>query len=149
MVALLTPGHAPGHLAFHLPRFGMLLAGDMVSTLSSVIVAPPDGNLRHYTASLRRLLALPLRLLLPSHGGPSARPDVTLQTALDHRSERERQLLTALESGPRSMEELVAEVYRGVPRELWHLAALQLRGNLEALREEGVVAERGEQWLRN
>jgi glyoxylase-like metal-dependent hydrolase (beta-lactamase superfamily II)/8-oxo-dGTP pyrophosphatase MutT (NUDIX family) len=143
MHALLTPGHAPGHLVFHLPDYGLLLAADMVSTLSSVLVAPPDGNLREYLASLRRLQSLPLRLLLPAHGGPSARPDRVLQDALDHRLEREKQLLAALADGERTLADLVPEVYLGVPRDLWALAELQLLGNLEKLRDEGTVVCRG------
>jgi glyoxylase-like metal-dependent hydrolase (beta-lactamase superfamily II)/8-oxo-dGTP pyrophosphatase MutT (NUDIX family) len=143
MHGLLTPGHAPGHLAFHFPHLGLLLAADMVSTLSSVLVAPPEGNLRDYLASLRRLQTLPLRLLLPAHGGPSTRPEQVLGDALAHRLERERQLLDALGSGPRMLAELVPEVYRGVPRELWSLAELQLRGNLDKLLVEGTVVCRG------
>lgn len=144
--AHLTPGHAPGHLAFRFPEYGVLLAADLVSTLSSVIVAPPDGNLRDYLASLRRMQAVPLRLLLPSHGGPSSRPAQVLADALEHRLERERQLLAALAAGPRTLAELVPEVYRGVPRDLWSLAEMQLVGNLEKLRDEGRVRLDGDRW---
>lgn len=147
MAAVLTPGHAPGHLAFHLPDYGVLLAGDLVSTLSSILVGPPDGHLATYLASLRRVLPLPLRLLLPAHGGPSARPGQVIQDAIDHRELRERQLLDALAAGPRTPAELVPEVYRGVPADLWRLAEVQLLGNLHKLRDDGVVTCRGEEWL--
>src|SRR5262249_15889060 len=63
--ALHTPGHAPGHLAFYEPRYRLLLAGDMVSTLSSIVIAPPDGDLTVYLNSLRRLVTYDCRLLLP------------------------------------------------------------------------------------
>lgn len=144
MQGLLTPGHAPGHLVFYLPKYQLLLAGDMVSTLSSILVAPPDGNLRQYLASLHRLVPLPLRLLLPAHGGPSARPTTVLQDAIEHRMQREAHLLEVLASGARTLTELVPEIYRGVPQELWPLAELQLLGNLHKLREEGRVFTHGE-----
>src|SRR5262249_33001183 len=72
--ALHTPGHAPGHLAFHEPAYQLLFTGDMVSTLSSVVIAPPEGDLAAYLESLRRLAGYPARLLLPAHGPVSARP---------------------------------------------------------------------------
>src|SRR5260370_20868704 len=75
--ALYPPGLAPGHLAFYEPHYQLLFAGDLISTLSSVVIAPPDGELALYLASLRRLLALPARLLLPPHGratGPAGVP---------------------------------------------------------------------------
>ncbi len=139
MIGLLMPGHAPGHLVFHLPDYGLLLAGDIVSTLSSVLVAPPDGNLREYLASVRRLQTLDLRLLLPAHGGPSSRPARLLQDTLEHRQLRERMLLDALGQGMQFLADLVPEVYRGVPPDLWSLAELQLLGNLLKLRDEGIV----------
>src|SRR5207237_720111 len=66
--ALHTPGHAPGHLAFYEPHYRLLFAGDMVSTLSSVVIAPPEGDLVVYLRSLERLRTLDCRLLLPGHG---------------------------------------------------------------------------------
>src|SRR5439155_26347356 len=72
--ALHTPGHAPGHLAFHEPRYRLLFAGDMISTLSSVVIAPPEGDLVTYLQSLQRLRTVDCRLLLPAHGNASAQP---------------------------------------------------------------------------
>src|SRR5205823_1515644 len=80
--AIHTPGHASGHLAFYEPRYQLLFAGDMVSTVSSVVIAPPDGDLAVYLDSLRRLLTLECRLLLPSHGSPSANPHQVIEACL-------------------------------------------------------------------
>jgi len=93
--AVLTPGHAPGHLVFYEPHYRLLFAGDMVSTSSSVVIAPPEGDLAAYLDSLRRLQALPARLLLPAHGGPTPRVQVALKDCLEHRRQREEQLLAA------------------------------------------------------
>src|SRR5262249_46427149 len=96
-----TPGHAAGHLSFHEPRYQLLFVGDMVSTQSSVVIAPPDGDLTLYLASLHRLRSMACRLLLPAHGSPSARHQFTIDEALAHRAKREEQLLQALKEGPR------------------------------------------------
>jgi glyoxylase-like metal-dependent hydrolase (beta-lactamase superfamily II)/8-oxo-dGTP pyrophosphatase MutT (NUDIX family) len=148
--ALFTPGHAPGHLAFYEPHYQLLFAGDLVSTLSSVVIAPPDGELALYLASLRRLLSLPARLLLPAHGGPSARPGFVIEECIDHRRQREEQLVAALAGGPRRVAELAAEIYRGLPAPLVRFAELQILAGLYKLRDEGraaaVALPDGEAW---
>ncbi|MCI0458261.1 MAG: MBL fold metallo-hydrolase [Gemmataceae bacterium] len=142
--ALHTPGHAPGHLAFYEPRYRLLLAGDMVSTVSSIVIAPPEGELRVYLESLRRLQGLDCRLLLPAHGNVSARPAETLSACLEHRARREGQLVEALRAGPRSIAELATELYRGLAAELLRFARLQIRAGLDKLRQEGRAEPAGE-----
>jgi ribonuclease/clavin/mitogillin len=136
--AIHTPGHAPGHLSFWEPHYRLIFVGDMISMLSSVLIPPPpEGDLAVYLDSLRRLQALPARLLLPAHGSPSARPAFVLEEALNHRREREEQLLQALSAGPRTVHELVMELYRGLPAELMRFAEMQVRAGLHKLRGEG------------
>jgi glyoxylase-like metal-dependent hydrolase (beta-lactamase superfamily II)/8-oxo-dGTP pyrophosphatase MutT (NUDIX family) len=144
--ALHTPGHAPGHLAFYEPRYRLVFAGDMVSTVSSIVVAPPDGELAVYLASLRRLQGYECRLLLPAHGTASARPRETLAEALAHRAKREEQLLTALRTGPRTVPDLLPELYPGLPEGLTRLAELQLLAGLQKLQREGRAASDGDSW---
>jgi glyoxylase-like metal-dependent hydrolase (beta-lactamase superfamily II)/8-oxo-dGTP pyrophosphatase MutT (NUDIX family) len=144
--AVFTPGHAPDHLVFWEPRYRLLFAGDMVSTLSSIIIAPPQGDLAVYLDSLRRLRGLPARLLLPAHGSPSARPAHVLDESIAHRVRREAQLIELLSGGPRRMGELVAEIYRGLPDGSLKLGELQLLAGLEKLRREGRVQQTGEAW---
>lgn len=135
--ALHTPGHAAGHLAFFEPHFGLLFAGDMVSTQSSVVIAPPNGDLAEYLASLRRLQTLPIRQLLPAHGGATARARQVLEEALSHRAKREEMLLAALDKGPRTVSDLARELYRGVPDELMRFANMQVQAGLIKLQREG------------
>ncbi len=139
--ALHTPGHAPDHLVFWDPKYRRLFAGDMVSTLSSIVIAPPQGDLTVYLESLRRLLTYPARLLLPSHGSPSARPTFLLEEALSHRAKRETQLLAALAEGPRRVTEMSREIYRGLPSNLMQLGELQLLAGLRKLERESRVVE--------
>jgi glyoxylase-like metal-dependent hydrolase (beta-lactamase superfamily II)/8-oxo-dGTP pyrophosphatase MutT (NUDIX family) len=137
LTALFTPGHAPGHLAFHEADRGLLFIGDLVSTLSSIIITPNDGDLAVYLDSLQRMRKVPTRMLLPAHGPPSTRPDHVLSEALAHRREREEQLLAALADGARSINELALEMYRGLPARLLRLAELQIEAGLIKLEREG------------
>jgi glyoxylase-like metal-dependent hydrolase (beta-lactamase superfamily II) len=145
--ALLTPGHAPGHLAFFEPFYRLLFTGDMVSTLSSVVIAPPEGDLVLYLQSLRRLQGLPSRLLLPAHGPASARPAAVLDDCLAHRATREQQLLEALGPTPRRVADLAMDLYRGLPSHLMPLAELQTVAGLDKLRREGRVRQVGDGWV--
>jgi glyoxylase-like metal-dependent hydrolase (beta-lactamase superfamily II)/8-oxo-dGTP pyrophosphatase MutT (NUDIX family) len=135
--AVHTPGHAPGHLAFYEPHYRLLFAGDMVSTVSSVVIAPPDGDLEVYLRSLERLRGYDARLLLPSHGGASAQPRQTITDTIAHRMKREEQLLAALGPEPRTVGDLAVELYKGLPPPLMRFAELQLQAGLEKLRREG------------
>jgi glyoxylase-like metal-dependent hydrolase (beta-lactamase superfamily II)/8-oxo-dGTP pyrophosphatase MutT (NUDIX family) len=137
--ALHTPGHAPGHLIFWEESYRLLFAADLVSMLSSVVIAPPEGDLTVYLASLRRAQALPARLLLPAHGGASARPAAVLAEALEHRRQREEQLRAALAAGPRTVAELTREIYRGLPEKLMALAEAQVLAGLLKLQGEGAA----------
>lgn len=146
-----TPGHDPGHLVFWEASYRLLFVADMISTISSIIVAPPQGDLAQYLDSLRLLQRFPARLLLPAHGSPSARAAFLIQEALAHRETREQQLLEALKAGPRSIAEIVLELYRGLPAKMMPYAELQTLAGLQKLqREERAEPVDGATWqLRN
>ncbi|HXG10149.1 MAG TPA: MBL fold metallo-hydrolase [Gemmataceae bacterium] len=145
--AVYTPGHASGHLAFYEPHYRLLFVADMVSTLSSIVIAPPDGDLTVYLESLWRLRGYEARLLLPAHGSPSPRPQQIIDEALAHRQKREEQLLAALASGPRQVAELAPELYPGLPEPLRRFAELQVLAGLQKLQREGrVETAGGEGW---
>jgi glyoxylase-like metal-dependent hydrolase (beta-lactamase superfamily II)/8-oxo-dGTP pyrophosphatase MutT (NUDIX family) len=134
--AIHTPGHASGHLAFYEPHYRSLFVADMLSTLSSVVIAPPDGDLTAYLDSLERLKKYDCRLLMPAHGSPSARPLETIDEAIAHRRMREEQLLAALASGPRSVPELAEELYKGLPPAMMRFAHWQVLAGLQKLERE-------------
>ncbi len=146
--AIYTPGHAVGHLSFWEPYYRLLFVGDMISMLSSVLIPPPpEGDLAVYLDSLRRLHTFPARLILPSHGSPSARPAFILEQALSHRREREAQLLQALASGPKTVAELAMDLYRGLPADLMRFAEMQIKAGLHKLQGEGrALAVDTERW---
>jgi glyoxylase-like metal-dependent hydrolase (beta-lactamase superfamily II) len=134
-----TPGHAPGHLVFYDPHYRLLFAGDMVSTLCSVVIAPPEGDLAQYLQSLRRLRTYDSRLLLPAHGSPTARPHHVIDQTIAHRLRREHELLAALSTTPRSVPELTQELYKTTPSALMKFAELQVLASLQKLQAEGRV----------
>jgi endoribonuclease LACTB2 len=134
--ALHTPGHASGHLAFFEPYYRLLLAGDVVSTMTSMVIAPPDGDLAVYLQSLQRLRKFPIRLLLPAHGNVSSQPWQTIDDALEHRAKREKQLQDSLLEGPATIDELTARLYRGTPEALMRFARAQTLAGLLKLQAE-------------
>jgi glyoxylase-like metal-dependent hydrolase (beta-lactamase superfamily II)/8-oxo-dGTP pyrophosphatase MutT (NUDIX family) len=139
--AMLTPGHAPGHLCFYEPTYRLLFVGDMASTISSVVITPPEGDITEYLESLRRLRALPARLLLPAHGSVSARPHFVIDEAVNHRRKREGQLVQALAEAPRRVAELAQDLYRGAPAEVMPYAEKQVLAGLLKLEREGRAAK--------
>lgn len=136
-----TPGHAAGHLCFYEPRLRLLFTADMVSTLSSVVIGPPDGDLAVYLQSLNRLRELPTRLLFPGHGNASSRPREVIDEYLAHRAKREEMLVAALGQKPCTVEELLPELYKGTPPDLMRFAEMQLVAGLQKLEREGRVKQ--------
>ncbi len=139
LVALYTPGHRFDHLCFLAPDAGVLFAGDLVAGAGTVVIAPPEGDLADYMASLRRLLALDLRAILPGHGPVIDDPRALLESYIQHREGREAQILRGLAAGDRTVDALVARIYAGVDPALRQAAALSVTAHLEKLAREGRV----------
>ncbi|MGF1579254.1 MAG: MBL fold metallo-hydrolase [Gemmataceae bacterium] len=144
--AIHTPGHAAGHLAFYDPQYQLMFAADMVSPQTSMIIAPPDGDIQIYLESLHKLHSYAMTLLLPSHGMPTSQPHHLLQQAVKHREKREKLLVEALRGRPQSIREMVPDLYKGIPEHLLRLAELQTQAGLIKLRNEGKVEQVGERW---
>ena len=140
-----TPGHARGHVAFHDERTGALITGDMISTLSTIVIDPPDGNMEEYLASLERLSALGPRTLYPAHGPPTQGAVAKLEEYLRHRSEREAKVLeAAAEAG--TLEQVTARAYADTPGFLHPVAARSCLASLEKLEREGSVTRSDQVW---
>jgi glyoxylase-like metal-dependent hydrolase (beta-lactamase superfamily II) len=141
--ALWTPGHARGHLSFYEERTGTLLTGDCVVGFGTVVIAPPEGNMVDYLASLRRYLSLPrLTALMPGHGPVIANARERIEEYLAHRAEREAQIVGHLSGGETTVPRLVEQIYRDVPSSLHALAELSVLAHLEKLEGEGIVSRR-------
>lgn len=131
-----TPGHASGLLAFYDEDSGFLLSGDNVINSSSVVIAPPDGNLKDYLQSLERLKNLPnLRFLCGSHGSAIFDAKGKIENYIAHRFQREQQILTAMKNGANTVPEIVAAVYVDLKPELLKLAEKTVEAHLEKISE--------------
>jgi glyoxylase-like metal-dependent hydrolase (beta-lactamase superfamily II) len=139
-----TPGHTADHLAFRLES-GAVLVGDHVLGRGTSVVTHPEGDLVAYLESLRRVHDLGPSALYCGHGPElTVDPGAVLDYYRAHRAYREDQLLAALIRGPRSVDQLVAEVYAEVPRELWPSAGQSTRATLAKLVAEGRVEPRAD-----
>jgi endoribonuclease LACTB2 len=142
-----TPGHARGHVAFLDEHTGALLAGDMVSTLSTIVIDPPDGDMTDYLRSLEQLRDLGPRTLFPAHGPPTQGAVQKLEAYLAHRREREAKVVEAL-AAPGTLEEVTARAYEDTPTFMLPVAARSCLASLEKLARERRAAFDGQRWKR-
>lgn len=141
-----TPGHAPGHLAFEVVERKALLAGDMISSLSSIVIPSDNGNLLHYLESLEKLRNLQCNLIVPSHGPPYGKGSDPFGQAMAHRRKREEQVVKVLEKGSRTPEEITHILYRGLDNRLFPAARANVRHYLWKLQKEGRADEDDSAW---
>ncbi|MFN0120379.1 MAG: MBL fold metallo-hydrolase [Blastocatellia bacterium] len=138
--AIWSPGHARGHLAFHEERTGALVTGDCLVGMGTVVIAPPEGNMREYLASLHKLLELPkLTAMFPAHGPVLADARGKIAEYIRHRHEREAKIIAAMGSDTVTIPEIVRRVYTDVPESMHKLAELSVLAHIEKLQEEGRV----------
>jgi glyoxylase-like metal-dependent hydrolase (beta-lactamase superfamily II) len=135
LVAIPVPGHAPDHLTF--VAGAVCCTGDAVLGTGSVLLTPAPGAVAGYLAGLRRLRAMPLDVLCPGHGPPVMDPGAKLDECVDHRLDRERRLVAALERGLCEEDDLLDAVWEDAPAVLRPAAALTLRAHLQKLHDEG------------
>ncbi|KMO34916.1 MBL fold metallo-hydrolase [Methylobacterium aquaticum] len=143
LTALATPGHTMNHLAFSLAEEETLFSGDHVMAWSTSIVAPPDGSMGAYMASLDRLRGRPETIYWPGHGGPVREPQRFVRGLLSHRRARETGIVERLSAGERTIPGLVAALYSGLDPRLRPAAALSVFAHLEDLVERGRVVTEG------
>ena len=145
--ALHTPGHASNHLCYLLEETRMLFTGDHVMQGSTVVINPPDGNMRAYLASLEGLRALDVAILAPGHGYLIGDPQREFRRLVQHRLARERKVVGALaRAGSASVAELIPAVYDDVPSRVHGPAARSLTAHLEKLIFEGAMRVDGERY---
>lgn len=138
-----TPGHTANHLCFALREEKALFTGDHVMAWSTTVVAPPDGSMRDYMASIERMRSRDDRIFWPAHGGPVRHTQRYLRALVHHRRAREAAILQRLEAGDDTIAAIVARVYESTDRRLHGAAALTVFAHLEHLIERGVVAADG------
>ena len=138
-----TPGHSPGHVCILLKEEGILFSGDHVLGLGTTAMRPPEGDMAQYIDSLRKLLEYDIQLICPGHGPPIRAPRRKLEELIQHRLEREQQVLSRLQAGRATIEELVHDIYPELDSRLYQAAEGQVLAHLTKLEREGKVASLG------
>jgi glyoxylase-like metal-dependent hydrolase (beta-lactamase superfamily II) len=147
MSAVHTPGHTSNHTCFALrseSAGNVVFTGDHVMGWSTTVVSPPDGNMGDYMNSLRMVAGRRDDVAIPTHGAPIAGPGRFVGQLVEHRLERERQVLDAVRRGLNTIPEMVTELYAAVRVELHRPAGASVLGHLMKLIEDGFVAASSE-----
>ncbi|MBN9143019.1 MULTISPECIES: MBL fold metallo-hydrolase [unclassified Novosphingobium] len=144
LMAVATPGHTSNHLCFALIESGALFTGDHVMGWSTTVVSPPDGDMSDYMISLDKLYERADRVYYPAHGPQIDKPQQMVRGMIGHRRMRERQILRALETGPVTIEIMVAQMYPGLDVRLHRAAGRSVLAHLIDLQRRDQVAQAGE-----
>lgn len=136
-----TPGHAPEHVAFEVDD--SVLCGDLAVAVGSVVVGSPEGDMRAYLTSLRRLHARNPDRLLPGHGPVIEEARATCERLLSHRLDREKRVLDAVKAGCEAPPDIVEEVYEKDVSDVYDLALATTVAHLEKLDVEDRVRWNG------
>lgn len=143
-----TPGHARGHVCLVDERSRSAVVGDMVAGVGTIVIDPPEGNMREYLVQLARLRDLPVTTLYPAHGSPIPDGPGKLQEYIHHRAQRESLILQAVPAEGATLAQVVAAAYADTPPLLHPVAERSALATLEKLVEEGRVREEAMQYFR-
>lgn len=139
--ALYTPGHRFDHLSFLLEKQRTLFAGDLISGITTNVIAPPEGDMLDYIDSLKRLQEIEISEIVPAHGPAISDAQAKIAEYIAHRMLREQQVMQALEVLPPgvTIPEMVQQIYVDVNPNLYPLAARSVEAHLLKLEREGLV----------
>jgi glyoxylase-like metal-dependent hydrolase (beta-lactamase superfamily II) len=141
--ALYTPGHAPDHMCFALEGRDMLFAGDHVMAWNTTVVAPPEGRMADFLASLQMLLERRIGTYLPGHGGRIEDAGRMVKAYLLHRRWREQAIVAAIRDGKSNVREIAAMIYDRLDPKLHTAAMLSVMAHVEHLIERDIVTGEG------
>ncbi len=139
-----TPGHAPDHLCFALVGQRTVFTGDHVMGWNTTVIAPPEGSMAKFLASLEKLLPRHDKLFLPGHGGRVQTPQRVVRAYMMHRQWREQTILACLDEGVSTIPGIVAKIYGGLDADLKAAASLSVLAHLEHLISRGSAAVDGQ-----
>jgi glyoxylase-like metal-dependent hydrolase (beta-lactamase superfamily II) len=129
--ALYTPGHTSNHICFALREEKALFSGDHVMGWSTTVIAPPDGDMAQYFASLEKLTTRDDKHFYPTHGNPIPNPQAFVRTLIEHRHARERQIEACLKRGITRIPDMVAVIYSEIDKRLHPAAAMSVLAHLQ------------------
>ena len=146
LVAVATPGHTSNHLCF--AYRGALFTGDHVMGWSTTVIFPPDGDMAAYRRSLEEMRRRNDRVYYPAHGPSVEEPHGYVKWLIEHRRERERQILATIISKPVGAADIVAAVYPDLDPRLTTAAAGSVLAHLLDLEQRRLVGRSGDLWTR-
>lgn len=141
--AIATPGHTANHLAYSIKEENALLSGDHVMAWSTSIVAPPDGSMSDFMASIEVLMARDEHTFFPGHGGRVDNPNKFMRGLKTHRLMREASIIERLKAGDRTIKDMVKVMYASTKPALHGAAGLSVLAHLEDLVARGLVETEG------
>lgn len=139
LTAVATPGHTSNHLCFALEESGALFTGDHIMGWSTSVIAPPDGDMGDYMASLDKLLGRKDRIYYPAHGDAVEKPQRLVRGMMGHRKQREGQILRLLGKQASEIPEMVEKMYVGLDPRLTGAAGRSVLAHLIDLRQRGII----------
>jgi ribonuclease/clavin/mitogillin len=142
-----TPGHDQGHIVLVENAYQAAIVGDLCSTVSTIVIDPPEGHMATYLKSLERMLAVPMGVLHPAHGPVARDGHALLRYYLKHRHAREARIVECLGRQPSALGALADQVYDDVPAGIMALARRSLLAGLQKLAEEGRATELEAGWI--
>lgn len=145
--AIATPGHTSNHICYALLEENLLFSGDHIMGWSTTVISPPDGDMGDYFASLDRIKARGFNTLWPTHGPPITEPARFVQAYIDHRRNREAQILGAIGQGLSRIKAMVPVLYKDVDPRLHPAAAHSVLAHTIQLVREGRLVCEGEPGL--
>lgn len=145
--ALHCPGHASDHVCFFMRDAASLFAGDNVLGEGTAVIAPPDGDMRSFLATLERLSGLAIDRIYPGHFRPLDGGSRVIAELIAHRRARHAAVLRAVADGNRNIGDIVQAVYVDTPAALHPVARFSVQAHLEMAEAEGLVAQRGGDWI--
>lgn len=137
--AVATPGHTSNHLAIAMDTENALFTGDHVMGWSTTVVSPPDGDMRQYFDSMQKVIGRTDSILWPTHGGPITDPQPFLRAYLEHRLQRERQIIEQISLGNNTIPGIVKVLYASIDKKLHRPARRSVWSHLRKLVDDGEV----------
>jgi glyoxylase-like metal-dependent hydrolase (beta-lactamase superfamily II) len=141
-----APGHCADHVCFHWPEAGALFAGDVIMGEGTSMIAPPEGDMAAYLATLERLAGLGLEVIYPGHGPIIEAAAEKIEEYIAHRGQREEQVIAALAGGAATAAAIRARVYEDLDPRLHQAAEGSVLAQLEKLVGEGRVRVEGDRF---
>lgn len=145
LLTIHTPGHRFDHLCYLLEHQHILFAGDLISGISTNVISPPEGNMQDYLNSLKRLQEMDIAEIVPAHGPIITDAQAKIAEYIEHRMQREQQVIDALSELPPgvTIPQIVEYVYTDVDPILYPIAQRSVEAHLLKLEQEGLVERLG------